>query len=48
MIKQTQTQLLKLQKEGDTGAFLELQQRIILLNTLKRELSKNLRNRIII
>ena len=48
MIKQIHTQLLELQKKGQTEAFLELQQRLIILNNLKRELSKSLRNRIII
>lgn len=48
MIKQVQAQMLQLQKEAQMDAFMELQQRIILLNTLKRELSKSLRNRIII
>jgi len=48
MVKQVQAQLLQLQKDGQMDTFLELQQRLILLNNLKRELSKSLRNRIII
>jgi len=48
IVKQLQSQLLQLQKEGQADAFLELQQRLILLNNLKRELSKSLRDRIII
>lgn len=48
MIKQVQSQMQQLQKEAQMDAFMELQQRLILLNTLKRELSKSLRDRIII
>jgi DNA primase len=48
VVKQIQSQLLQYQKDGQTDAFLELQQRLILLNSLKRELSKSLRDRIII
>lgn len=48
MIKQLQSQLLHTSKEGGVEAFYEVQQRLILLNNLKLELSKNLRNRIII
>lgn len=48
MIKQMQAQLLQLQKDGNSDGFLEVQQRLILLNNLKRELSKSLRDRIII
>ena len=48
LIKQIHAQLRELQKNGQTEAFLELQQRLIILNNLKRELSKSLRNRIII
>lgn len=48
MIKQMQSQLLQLQKDGNPDGFIEVQQRLILLNNLKRELSKTLRDRIII
>jgi DNA primase len=48
VVKQIQSQLLQFQKDGQTDTFLELQQRLILLNNLKRELSKSLRDRIII
>lgn len=48
MIKQMQSQLLQLQKDGNPDGFTEVQQRLILLNNLKRELSKTLRDRIII
>jgi DNA primase len=48
MVKQLHVKLLQLQKDGQMDAFLELQQQLIVLNGLKRELSKNLRDRIII
>jgi len=48
MIKQMHSQLQQLQKDGQMDAFMELQQRLIILNSLKGELSKSLRNRIII
>jgi DNA primase len=48
MVKQIQQKLLQFQKDGQMDAFMELQQQLIVLNTLKRELSKNLRDRIII
>jgi DNA primase len=47
LIKQVQTQLMQLHKESEVEAFVELQQRIILLNNIKLEFSRNLRNRII-
>ena len=48
MIKQLHAQMQQLQKDNQMDAFMELQQHLILLNNLKRELSKSLRNRIII
>lgn len=48
MVKQLQLKLLQLQKDGQMDEFLEFQQQLIVLNGLKRELSKNLRDRIII
>lgn len=48
MVKQLQSKLFQLQKSGQTDTFLDVQQQLILLNNLKRELSKNLRDRIII
>ena len=48
LIKETQQQLREAQESNDTDAILLLQQRFIVLNELKRSLSKNLGNRIII
>lgn len=48
MIKEIQVQLLKAQSAADFEALNALQQKLLILNNFKRELSKNLRNRIII
>ena len=48
MIKDIQNQLLTAQNEADADTLNALQQKIIVLNNMKRELSKNLRDRIII
>ncbi len=47
MIKDVQDQLLKAQSLSDFETLNVLQQKILVLNNFKRELSKNLRNRII-
>jgi DNA primase len=47
MIKEIQDQLLNAQSVSDFDTLNALQQKIIVLNNFKRELSKNLRNRII-
>jgi hypothetical protein len=46
MIKQLQKQALAAQKADETTSMSDLQQQLLLLNNLKRELSKNLRDRI--
>jgi len=46
MIKQLQKQALAAQKADETSSMADLQQQLLLLNNLKRELSKNLRDRI--
>ena len=48
LIKETQQQLREAQESNDIDTILLLQQRFIVLNELKRSLSKNLGNRIII
>jgi DNA primase len=47
MIKHIQKQIMLAQKDKNSESLAELQQQSILLNNMKRELSKNLRNRII-
>jgi DNA primase len=47
MIKDIQAQLLNAQTASDVETLNALQQKILMLNNFKRELSKNLRNRII-
>ena len=48
MIKKVQKKLFEISKTDKMDELLECQQHLVLLNSLKHELSKNLRNRIII
>jgi DNA primase len=48
MVKQIQSEMLQIQRTAEMEVILELQQRLLLLNNLKNELSKNLRGRVII
>jgi DNA primase len=46
IIKHLQKEVMQAQKDEQAESMIELQQRLLLLNNLKRELSKNLRDRI--
>ena len=48
MIKEVQLQILSLQKDEFTEKLTELQQQMVLLHNLRNEISKNLRDRVII
>jgi DNA primase len=48
MIKHIQKQIFQAQKDSNEESLAELQQQSILLNNMKRELSKNLRDRVIL
>ncbi len=48
MIKEVQLQILALQKDEFTEKLTELQQQMVLLHNLRNEISKNLRDRVII
>jgi DNA primase len=48
MIKEVQREILSIQKEDSFEKLTELQQQMVLLHNLRNEISKNLRDRVII
>ncbi len=48
MIKEVQMQILSIHKDENTDKLIELQQQMVLLHNLRNEISKNLRDRVIV